>query len=77
MSPTLNTPKTEAERLIRSLNLSPKKAVNMGFDHGEVAPRMVEKSLNFPFLEGSSGSSVQDLGHRAGYFKLAHTVDAR
>ncbi|RVW17572.1 Serine carboxypeptidase-like 48 [Vitis vinifera] len=49
----------------------------MGFDHGEVAPRMVEKRLNFPFLEGSSGSSVQDLGHRAGYFKLAHTVDAR
>ncbi|XP_034687554.1 serine carboxypeptidase-like [Vitis riparia] len=77
VSPTLNTPKTEAERLIRSLNLSPKKAVNMGFDHGEAAPRMVEKSLNFPFLEGSSGSSVQDLGHRAGYFKLAHTVDAR
>ena len=50
----------------------------MGFDHGEAAaPAMVEKRLNFPFLEGSSGTSVQDLGHHSGYFKLAHAVDSR
>ena len=78
MSSALNSPKMQAERLIRSLNLSPKKAVNLDVSHGEaVAPRMIEKSLEFPFLDGSSGTSIQDLGHHAGYFRLAHSIDAR
>ncbi|KAL0390563.1 UNVERIFIED_CONTAM: Serine carboxypeptidase 3 [Sesamum calycinum] len=70
-------PRTQAERLIRALNLFPKNEVNhhAGKDHGFGASRIVEKRFKFPFL--GIGASVQDLGHHAGYYRLQHSKDAR
>ncbi|KAL0436933.1 UNVERIFIED_CONTAM: Serine carboxypeptidase-like 48 [Sesamum radiatum] len=75
---SLEFPRTHAQRLIRALNLFPKNEVNhhAGKDHGFGASRIVEKRFKFPFL-GDSGSSVQDLGHHAGYYRLQHSKDAR
>ncbi|KAK4408474.1 Serine carboxypeptidase 3 [Sesamum angolense] len=75
---SLEFPRTQAERLIRALNLFPKNEVNhhAGKDHGFGASRIVEKRFKFPFL-GDSGASVQDLGHHAGYYRLQHSKDAR
>ncbi|KAK6163419.1 hypothetical protein DH2020_000283 [Rehmannia glutinosa] len=71
-------PKTQAEKLIRALNLFPKHEVNHHpseeYEFG--ASRIVEKRLKFPLL-GDSGASVQELGHHAGYYKLPHSKDAR
>lgn len=74
---TLSYPKSQAEKLIRGLNLFPKDAVNIG-SSVEESPLLVEKPLRFPVLatEGS-GTSVQDLGHHAGYYRLPHTKAAR
>lgn len=72
-------PKTQAQKLIRSLNLFPKHEVNhraVQDDDDLGASRIVEKPLRFPFLADST-PSVQDLGHHAGYYKLPHTKDAR
>ncbi|KAG8387675.1 hypothetical protein BUALT_Bualt02G0046000 [Buddleja alternifolia] len=71
-------PKTEAERLIRSLNLFPKHEVNyhVGEEYNLGASRIVEKEFKFPFV-ADSGASVQELGHHAGYYKLPHSKDAR
>lgn len=71
-------PKTQAEKLIRALNLFPKHEVNhhAGQEDDLGASPIVEKRLRFPFLV-DSGSSLQDLGHHAGYYKLPHTKDAR
>ncbi|XP_020214792.1 serine carboxypeptidase-like [Cajanus cajan] len=69
-------PLSQAERLIRSLNLSPKKPVNI--IKGDVADfvpgKIVEKK--FSFL-GDSGPSIEDLGHHAGYYSLPHSKAAR
>ncbi|KAL0370105.1 UNVERIFIED_CONTAM: Serine carboxypeptidase-like 48 [Sesamum angustifolium] len=75
---SLEFPRTQAERLIRALNLFPKNEVNhhAGKDHGFGASRIVEKRFKFPFL-GDSGASVQHLGHHAGYYRLQHSKDAR
>ncbi|KAL8501332.1 hypothetical protein ACS0TY_020757 [Phlomoides rotata] len=78
-SPNFEFPKTQAQKLIRSLNLFPKHEVNHHAvqDDGDLcASRIVEKPLRFPFL-GDSSPSVQELGHHAGYYKLPHTKDAR
>ncbi|KAL9171298.1 hypothetical protein ABFS82_04G199800 [Erythranthe guttata] len=71
-------PKTQAEKQIRALNLFPKHEVNhhAGLNYSLGASQIVEKRLKFPVL-GDSGTSVQDLGHHAGYYKLPHTKDAR
>ena len=64
-----------AEKLIRSLNLFPKKPVNIrASERGFVPGKLVEKK--FSFL-GASGPSVEDLGHHAGYYSLPHTKAAR
>lgn len=79
LSSTLQFPKTQADKLIRSLNLFPKHDVNHHHDGGEEAlgaSPIVEKPVRFPFVV-DSGASVQDLGHHAGYYKLPHTKDAR
>ncbi|KAL2239389.1 UNVERIFIED_CONTAM: Serine carboxypeptidase-like 48 [Sesamum indicum] len=74
----LRFPKTQADKLIRALNLFPKHEVSQhpSQDYNFGASRIVEKRLKFPLL-GNSGASVQDLGHHAGYYKLPHTKDAR
>ncbi|CAA3022956.1 serine carboxypeptidase-like [Olea europaea subsp. europaea] len=78
LSSNLKFPKQQAEKLIKGLNLFPKHDIN--YHHGEDykfgESRIVEKRFEFPYL-GDSGASVQDLGHRAGYYRLPHTKDAR
>ncbi|KAH1041532.1 hypothetical protein AAZX31_09G048500 [Glycine max] len=73
-----NPPKSRAEKLIRSLNLSPKDPVNIvkGDDlaNGFVPGNIVEKK--FSFL-GDSGPSIEDLGHHAGYYSLPNSKAAR
>ncbi|XP_058734965.1 serine carboxypeptidase-like [Vicia villosa] len=67
-----------AEQLIRSFNLFPKHSANI---HGEysiddfVPGKIVEKS--FSFLASSNGTSVEDLGHHAGYYSLPRSKSAR
>ncbi|KAL2328559.1 hypothetical protein Fmac_021986 [Flemingia macrophylla] len=69
-------PQSQAQRLIRSLNLFPNKPVNIikGDDVDFVPGKIVEKK--FSFL-GDSGPSVEDLGHHAGYYSLPHSKAAR
>ncbi|KAL2557447.1 Serine carboxypeptidase-like 47 [Forsythia ovata] len=77
-SSNLNFPKSQAEKFIRSLNLFPKHDVNQHFD-GDYKPgesRISEKRVEFPYV-GDSGTTVKDLGHHAGYYRLPHTKDAR
>ncbi|TKY72654.1 Serine carboxypeptidase 49 [Spatholobus suberectus] len=63
------SPQSQAEKLIRSLNLFPKDPVNIvkGDLAGFVPGKIVEKK--FSFL-GDSGPSIEDLGHHAGYYSL-------
>ncbi|KAE9461234.1 hypothetical protein C3L33_06821, partial [Rhododendron williamsianum] len=83
-SPLRSFPKTQAQKLIKSFNLSPKHDINNG-DVGHVmdeslagGPMMVEKPLRLPVLGDPAGNnSIQDLGHHAGYYRLPNTVDAR
>ncbi|KAL3828492.1 hypothetical protein ACJIZ3_017294 [Penstemon smallii] len=82
-----STSNNQAEELIRSLNLLPKlDVVNFVEDDSiATAPKIVEKSLHFPNFRDfttitttdSNGTSVQDLGHHAGYFSLPNTQGAR
>ncbi|NP_001313085.1 serine carboxypeptidase-like precursor [Nicotiana tabacum] len=73
-------PVTMAEKFIRQLNLFPKHDINIISSKDNIAlaneERLFEKKLNLPYL-GDSGATVQDLGHHAGYFRLAHTKAAR
>ncbi|CAI9761531.1 unnamed protein product [Fraxinus pennsylvanica] len=70
-------PKTQAEKIIREMNLFPELDVNIVEDDPALtAPKMVEKSFRFPGLSNPA-PSVQDLGHRAGYYRLPHTKGAR
>ncbi|XWS56397.1 hypothetical protein CRYUN_Cryun09bG0082100 [Craigia yunnanensis] len=73
-------PSLHAKKLIRELNLFPKEEVNF-VDEGRVSlpkgPKLVEKRFKFPNLAVPDGVSVEDLGHHAGYYKLANSHDAR
>ncbi|KAL2328558.1 hypothetical protein Fmac_021985 [Flemingia macrophylla] len=71
-----NSSQSQAQRLIRSLNLFPKKLVNIAKgDHADFVPgKIVEKKFSF-FPE--PGTSVEDLGHHAGYYSLPHSIAAR
>ncbi|KAJ4970212.1 hypothetical protein NE237_003311 [Protea cynaroides] len=73
-----NFPTVQAEKLIRQLNLIPKDALDFPV-HSSVppTPKIVEKSFKLPQLVGSSGVSVEDLGHHAGYYQLKHSYAAR
>jgi serine carboxypeptidase-like clade 4 len=67
----------QAERLIRSFNLSPKQAVNIdAFDDlqasNSCAPKIADKQFQFHVL-GKPGPSVQEFGH----YRLPHTTGAR
>ncbi|MQL91417.1 hypothetical protein Taro_024031 [Colocasia esculenta] len=76
-------PKAQAEKLIRALNLLPRDASVRPHDgrweedhHGK---RIVERRFEFTGLAGhpNGGASAEELGHRAGYYRLAHSYDAR
>lgn len=70
------TPKQEAEKLIRSLNLFPRETVNIVHGHhaGFVPGKIVEKKFS---LFGDSGPSIEELGHHVGYYSLPHSKSAR
>ena len=83
-----NLPSSRAERLIRELNLFPKLDVNVidvsdsplaSSEGEEEVPSIVERSFRFPNIVSHSddGASVEDLGHRAGYYKLPKSQGAR
>ncbi|KAK9676379.1 hypothetical protein RND81_11G073300 [Saponaria officinalis] len=72
------------ENLIASLNLFPKKSVNIidtdAANNGSLpqsGPRLVESKFKFPGLYDPSGISVEDLGHHAGYFQIQRSHNAR
>ncbi|XP_059314691.1 serine carboxypeptidase-like [Lycium ferocissimum] len=75
-------PTTMAETFIRQLNLFPKRDINIVSSKENSALEanyergLFEKKLNLSCL-GDSGSTVQDLGHHAGYFPLVHAKAAR
>ncbi|CAL5432197.1 unnamed protein product [Camellia sinensis] len=78
----INFPETQAQKLIKWLNLIPKDDINTrrggeASPVGGAPPLMVEKPLKFPVIGGDSGTSIQDLGHHAGYYRLPHIIDAR
>ena len=71
-------PKLHAERLIRGLNLFPKDSINtLESDRHLVPGKIVEKKFTFPYLGASSGPSVEELGHHAGYYRLPRSKAAR
>jgi len=67
---------SNAQKLIRSLNLFPEESINIiEDDHAGFVPgQIVEKK--FSFL-GRSGPPVENLGHHAGYYSLPHSKAAR
>ncbi|CAL0329062.1 unnamed protein product [Lupinus luteus] len=69
-------PKSQAESLIRSFNLSPKYPVNLiANDTTAFVPgSIVENKVSFL---GASGPSIEELGHHAGYYSLIHSKAAR
>ncbi|CAA6655549.1 unnamed protein product [Spirodela intermedia] len=76
-------PKAQAERLIRELNLFPRDASARTLDtlQDDNEKRIVERRFQFPGLEGTRNGglgdvAVKDLGHHAGYYRLAHSHDA-
>ncbi|KAM3302958.1 hypothetical protein P3S67_013988 [Capsicum chacoense] len=73
-------PITMAEKFIRQLNLFPKHDINIVSSKENIfnnyEEKLFEKKLNLSYI-GDSGSTVQDLGHHAGYFPLVHTKSAR
>ncbi|KAF5729478.1 Serine carboxypeptidase-like 49 [Tripterygium wilfordii] len=72
-----NFPSVHAEKMIRELNLSPKEDVNVIEGRDSVAgPRIVERRFRFPNL-AETAVSEEDLGHHAGYYKIANSHDAR
>ncbi|CAO2813002.1 unnamed protein product [Amaranthus hypochondriacus] len=83
LSSTTTFPRLQAERLIKQLNLFPKQSFNkyhhdpvMNVGGLENESGLVERKFKLSEL-GDSGSSVEDLGHHAGYYRLPHTKDAR
>lgn len=74
-----NFPTTEAEKLIRGLNLLPKDVniVDQENKSGLQAKKIVEKKFKFPNLVDPGGVSVDDLGHHAGYYQIQHSHAAK
>ncbi|PKU69875.1 Serine carboxypeptidase 3 [Dendrobium catenatum] len=69
-------PAFTAKKLIRALNLVPK---DLSPDHATAADVLPGSIIERPLrLSGfSNESSVEDLGHHAGYYRLPHSHDAR
>ncbi|KAL8090368.1 serine carboxypeptidase-like [Apium graveolens] len=77
-----NFPTTEAEKLIRGLNLLPKDVNIVDQENDESglphqAKKIVEKKFKFPNLVDPGGVSVEDLGHHAGYYQIQHSHAAK
>ncbi|KAK6926718.1 Peptidase S10, serine carboxypeptidase [Dillenia turbinata] len=70
--------KSQTERLIRQLNLFPKLDVNIAPADHHYSSKLVERRFRFPgVLPESPGTSVEDLGQHAGYYRLPNTNSAR
>uniref|UniRef100_A0A7N0ZS57 Carboxypeptidase n=1 Tax=Kalanchoe fedtschenkoi TaxID=63787 RepID=A0A7N0ZS57_KALFE len=77
---TAKFPSFQAEKFIRELNLFPKHDVNIRDPReGDLSgKRLVERQLSFPdILLDDSGISVEELGHYAGYYNIAHSRAAK
>ncbi|KAM0066566.1 putative carboxypeptidase C [Helianthus debilis subsp. tardiflorus] len=72
-------PSTFAEKMIMEFNLFPERSVNDVEDEPDVVSekKLVEKRFVFPNFVDSSGASVEELGHHAGYYKIEHSYAAR
>lgn len=83
LSSSTTFPKLQAERLIRQLNLFPKHPFNLRVEEDdglsvEDESGLVEKRFEMSgLLSGDPGTTVEDLGHHAGYYRLPHSKDAR
>ncbi|KAI4304701.1 hypothetical protein MLD38_040175 [Melastoma candidum] len=76
-SPPHVSPQGQAERLIRALNLFPNETVNLlASDPFASQSGIIEKRIKLT-VSGDSGSSIEDLGHHAGYYQLPNTKAAR
>ncbi|XP_047340251.1 serine carboxypeptidase-like [Impatiens glandulifera] len=76
----VNSTSTEVEILIKSLNLFPNSLVNSGDPSSRILPdavssSLVEQQFRLPAL-GDPGTSIRNLGHYAGYYRLPHSIDA-
>ncbi|KAH9607625.1 hypothetical protein KSS87_014135 [Heliosperma pusillum] len=71
-------PKLQAQRFINQLNLFPKYPFNHRSKAGlsVEGPRLVERTFKISEL-GDPGTTVENLGHHAGYYRLPHSKDAR
>ncbi|GAB4842925.1 Serine carboxypeptidase-like 48 [Ancistrocladus abbreviatus] len=83
LSSTANFPRLDAEKLIRQLNLFPKHSFNQApgvrdIDESSTS-RLVEKRFKISQLVvgDSDGTSIEDFGHHAGYYRLPRSKDAR
>ncbi|CAH8339326.1 unnamed protein product [Eruca vesicaria subsp. sativa] len=79
-----NLPSSRAEKLIRELNLFPNLDVNVievdddSTLTSEEAPLLVERRFIFPNILSDVGApSLEELAHRAGYYKLPKSQGAR
>ncbi|WCJ19283.1 Serine carboxypeptidase-like [Euphorbia peplus] len=73
-------PSVNAGKLIRQLNLFPAKDVNVidAAARVEGGKRIVEKRFKFPNVAGGyDDESVKELGHHAGYYKIANSHASR
>ena len=77
-------PRSAAVDLIRALNLHPADAsppLSTAGVEGALAPAgtLVERPIRLASFAdaGDAGTSVEDLGHHAGYYRLPNTHDAR
>uniref|UniRef100_A0A3B6CE25 Carboxypeptidase n=1 Tax=Triticum aestivum TaxID=4565 RepID=A0A3B6CE25_WHEAT len=80
------TPRSAGADLIRALNLhprdaSPRRPVGVGGSDALPAGTLVERPIRLASLvagdDGGGGTSVSNLGHHAGYYRLPTTHDAR
>lgn len=74
------SPRSAAVDLIRALNLHPAEASPRATTAGTPAPAgtLVERPIRLASLATEAGgTSVKDLGHHAGYYRLKNTYDAR
>lgn len=67
-----STPLGQAERMIKALNLIPGASDASSGEFLDAGPRLRERKIKLD-IEGDAGVPTEELGHHAGYFKLART----
>ncbi|KAE9619339.1 hypothetical protein Lal_00047479 [Lupinus albus] len=78
-------PSIQAKNLFSDLNLFPRQDANIVHHHDSIVSanvnntkkNIVERNLRFPNLVDPDGISVEDLGHRAGYYSIQHSHAAK